>query len=463
VTCEDFVKAMEDANQADLGQFRLWYNQSGTPELTVDGTYDAGGQIYELTVTQDCPPTPGQASKQPLHIPVTIGLLDPSGQAGSFRLDGQADGDNTKSQVLNVTQRQETFRFVDVAQEPIPSVLRDFSAPVRLKLDLPSAARRRLIAADSDPFNRWEAAQQYATGLLLTMIDTVQAGGAATVDTGFVDALGAALRDDRLDKALAAEILTLPSEAYLAQQMDVIDVEAIHTARELLRGAIARQLQEDILSIYRGLASNQAYTPDAAEAGRRQLRNTALAYLGTIDDPAMLALCVEQADTANNMTDRMGALSVLNDLDDPARANALDAFYAQWQDDALVIDKWFSLQAMSSLPDTLAAVIALLDHPAFSLRTPNKVRALVGAFCAGNPLRFHAGDGAGYAFLADRVLQLDPINPQVAARLVGAFGQWRQFDDKRQALMRGALERIAVTDGLSRDVYEIASKSLGGS
>ena len=460
VTCEDFVKAMEDANGADLGQFRRWYSQAGTPDLTIGGRYNADDRTFDLSVVQATRPTPGQPTKEPLQIPLTIGLLSANGEALPFRIDGEAGGDAASAHVLTVTQADQTFRLEDVAEPPIPSVLRDFSAPVRLTFDLAPAARRTLIAADGDAFNRWETAQQYATDLLLAMIETVQAGDTPSGDADFIDALGAALRDESLDQALAAEMLTLPGESYLAQQMDVVDVEAIHAARETLRRAVGERLRDTFLSVYRGLASNRPYSPDAQEAGRRQLRNTALAYLGATGDPDLRALSVAQAETANNMTDRMGALAVLNDIDDPARTAALDAFYDEWKDDALVVDKWFSLQAMSSLPGTLAAVEDLLDHPAFSLRTPNKVRALIGAFCAGNPLHFHASDGAGYAFLADRVLQLDPINPQVAARLVGAFGQWRRFDSGRQALMRDALQRIAAADGLSRDVYEIASKSL---
>jgi aminopeptidase N len=269
------------------------------------------------------------------------------------------------------------------------------------------------------------------------------------------------LHDPKLDKALIAETLVLPSEDYLAQRMDVVDVEAIHDARETLRRAIAARLKDDFLAAYHGNASNEAYSPDPAAAARRKLRNVALGYLGALGDADSIALCAEQARTANNMTDEMGALTVLNELDDPARAQALENFYERWKGDALVIDKWFALQAMSSLPGTLDNVKDLLGHPGFSIRTPNKVRALIGAFCQGNPLRFHAADGAGYDFLADRVIELNALNPQVAARLVGAFGQWRRFDEGRQEKMQAALDRIASTEGLSPDVFEIASKSLG--
>ena len=459
VTCEDFVKAMEDANGADLAQFRRWYSQAGTPTVTVDGRYDAAARTYDLTVTQETPPTPGQPDKQPLHIPLALGLLDDGGTEIPLRLDGERE--SAPPRILDLTETKQTFRFVDVPTKPTPSLLRGFSAPAKLSLDLDPAERRRLIATDPDPFNRWEAGQQYATALLLGMIAKVQQGGQPETDDAFIDTLGGVLWNETLDEALIAELLVLPSEDYLAQQMGVVDVEAIHTAREALRRAIGERLRPAFSDLYRSAASDRPYNPAPAEAGRRRLRNVALSYLGALREAETTALCLEQARTADNMTDRMGALVVLNDLDDPARGAALGEFYETWKGDPLVVDKWLSLQAMSSLPGTLDAVQALLDHPAFSIRTPNKVRALIGAFAAANQLRFHAADGSGYDFLADRVLELNAINPQVAARLLGAYGQWRRFDDGRQAKMRAAVERIVDAEGLSRDVFEIASKTLG--
>jgi aminopeptidase N len=396
-----------------------------------------------------------------MHIPLAVGLLDADGNAMPLRLDGQPADDAATGRMLDLRKTEETFRFTGIDGEPTPSLLRNFSAPVKLKLDLPADARRRLIAHDGDPFNRWETTQQYASGLLLDSIAAIQSGKSAKADDAFIDALKGVLNDPALDKMLIAETLVLPTEDYLGQQMEVVDVDAIHAAREALRRAIAERLKDDFLAAYHGNASNRPYTPVPAEAARRRLRNVALSYIGALGDAESIALCAEQARTADNMTDEMGALAVLNDLDDPARAAALDAFFERWKDDALVIDKWFALQAMSSLPGTLNAVDKLLGHPAFSIKVPNKVRALIGAFCQGNPLRFHAADGSGYAFLADRVIELNAINPQVAARLVGAFGQWRRYDTDRQAKMRAALERIVRTEGLSPDVFEIASKSLG--
>lgn len=461
VTCEDFVKAMEDANDADFGQFRLWYGQAGTPALTVSDAYDADAKTYDLTIAQSTAPTPGQDEKEALHIPIDVGLLGSDGAALTTGLDGESDA--ASSRILNLRSAEQTFRFTNVPEKPTPSILREFSAPATVALDLSGEQRRRLIAHDGDAFTRWESAQQYGTSLLLDMIAAIQAGKEPAIDTDFIDALGNVLQDDALDKALIAETLVLPSEDYLGQQMDQVDVDATHAARELLRRSIGTQLLDAFLAAYHGNASNRPYEPTPAEAGRRRLRNIALSYLGATEDPAMVDLCVEQTQTADNMTDHMGALAVLNDLDGPARGGAMDAFYDKWKDDTLVVDKWFSLQAISTLPGTLKAVSDLLSHPAFSMRTPNKVRALVGAFCMANPLRFHARDGSGYDFLAERVRELDPLNPQVAARLVGAFGQWRRYDDHRQTRMKAALEQIVSTEGLSSDVYEIASKTLGKS
>ncbi len=337
VTCEDFVTAMEDASGADLRQFRLWYSQAGTPDVTVKGTYDTAAKTFDITVTQRSAPTPGQPVKKPLHVPIAVGLLDETGAALPLRLEGDGGDATETSALLSLTKTKQVFRFLDVPAEPVPSVLRGFSAPVRLSLDLTDEARRRLIGADPDQFNRWEAAQQYATALLLKMVAAHQAGDALPTDDAFVHALGDTLRDTALDNAVKAEILSLPGESYLAQQMTVVDVDGIHAAREALRRAIATTLADDLLAAYHGNASNRSYSPDAADAGQRRLRNTALAYLCALDDPAMLALCTDQAETADNMTDRMGALDILKDIDGPAGQSALDDFYARWKNDSLVV------------------------------------------------------------------------------------------------------------------------------
>jgi aminopeptidase N len=318
------------------------------------------------------------------------------------------------------------------------------------------------MAHDSDPFARWEAGQEYATKLILDRVETLQQGGERPFDEAFTAAIGEILRSEGLDKAFVAEAVSLPSEAFVAEQMTPVDVEGIHQAREALRRAIARAWRQDLERLYEQNRSDAGYSPDAAAAGRRSLKNVALSYLASLagDDSEALGRIVAQYHESNNMTDRMAALRLLVDIPRPQRQRALNDFLARFQDDALVIDKWLTLQAVSTLPDTLAQVKGLLSHPDFSLQKPNKVRALVGSFTASNQLRYHAADGSGYAFHADVVLELDGINPTMAARLLTPLGRWQRFDEGRQAKMKGELARILAKPGLSSDVFEIASKSL---
>ena len=455
VTCDDFLAAMADANGADLEQFKLWYSQAGTPEIHVSGVYDEAKQSYELSLSQDLPSTPDGVVKQAMRIPLAVGLLDTAGH------ELPLDRDGATTRVLDLDSIDTVVRFEGVPTAPIASINRGFSAPVRVRQDLSREERAFLMSHDSDPYNRWEAGQQYATRLLLDMAVAYAAGGEAAVDANFIAALGKTLTDPALDPAFTALACQLPSEQYLAEQMDQADPEAIHQAREALRTAIARTLRKELQAVYDANRSNAPYSPDAASAGRRALKNLALSYLSVLDDAPCQALAGNQFRDADNMTDRMAALWALNDRQDGERAAALAAFHDRFKDDAVVIDKWLSLQAASARPDTLDQVLALMEHPVFSILQPNKVRALISAFCTGNPYRFHAADGSGYRFLADRVLQLDPINPQVAARLATQLGRWRRYDKSRQRLMRAELSRILAADKLSPDVFEIASKSLG--
>ncbi|MEE2980988.1 MAG: aminopeptidase N [Pseudomonadota bacterium] len=453
VTCDDFVAAMADANDADLAQFKLWYSQAGTPEIKVESCYDADGGVFELTISQHCPETPGQKDKAPMHIPLAIGLLDDQGR--DMALDDVSGG------IINVTEERQTFRFPCAGAPTAVSLNRGFSAPVNVK-QAGAAAKSHafLMTHDSDAFSRWEAGQQFATDLLLAGVSAIQAGDEPSFDRGFIDALGQTLADDTMEKAFTALAVTLPGEGYIAERMDVIDAEAIHRAREGLRRAVAEHLKRPLVETYHGNQSNQPYSPEAGEAGRRALKNAALSFLANLPDHEMTDLVSGQYRAADNMTDRAAAIRELIDMDGPERTAALDDFYDRFADDPLVTDKWMALQAISSLPDTLARVTELLDHPAFAITNPNKVRALVGAFANGNPLRFHAADGSGYEFLADRVLELDAINPQGGARLLTPLGRWRRFDEGRQGHMKGQLERILAKDGLSRNIYEISSKSL---
>jgi aminopeptidase N len=461
VTIEDFLRAMEDANGADLGQFRLWYSQAGTPEVTVEDTYDPATRTCTLRLAQRVPPTPGQPEKRPMHVPIAMALLDPEGRELALRLEGEAEAGPT-TRVLSLREAEQTFRFVDVPAPPVPSLLRGFSAPVRLVTEASDERLAFLMAHDADPFARWEAAQQLATRTLLGLVADQQAGRPLACPPHLVAAFARVLETSAADPAIAAETLTLPSESYLADQSAVADPGAVHEAREGLRRALAEALREPLLAAYRANQDSGPYRVEPGAIGRRSLKNLCLAYLAEVDDPALKALAPAQYRGADNMTDTIGALAVLANHDSPERVEALDDFYRRWRQDPLVVDKWLALQASSRLPGTLGEVRRLLTHPAFDLRNPNRVRALIGAFAHGNPARFHAPDGAGYAFLADQVLALDPLNPQVAARLLGAMSRWRRLEPARQQLVRAELERVLGREGLSKDTYEVASKSLGG-
>ncbi len=448
VTCDDFAQAMMDASGIDLSQFRLWYSQAGTPEITASWIYDEAAQKFELTLKQHLAATPGQETKEVMHMPVSIGLLDEKGQ-------------DIHAEVLSLTQAEQTFTFENIAQKPVVSLNRNFSAPVKLKADYSREELAFLMAHDSDDFARWEAAQTYGTALLLEMVSDLQQGKDVQKDERFITALKATLQDASLDDEFIALCLLLPTESYLAEQMDVIDVLAIHQAREALRDFIAESLKEELIEVFRHKRSDSSYSPDAKAAGQRSLKNVCLGYLAQLDDPACLALITAQYHNSDNMTDRMAALSILSNKDVEARTEALGDFYNRYKTDPLVVDKWLSVQAMSCLPDTLVTVQTLMAHEAFSISNPNKVRSLIGAFVNANPLHYHAADGSGYRFHADRILDLDSINPQIAARMVAPLGRWRRFDEGRQNLMKEQLQRIIATEGLSNDTYEMASKSLG--
>ncbi len=460
VTCDDFVAAMEAANDVDLTQFRLWYAQAGTPTVHVDCAYDSDSKCATLTLDQSCSPTPGQPDKAPMVIPLALGLLDQDGAPIPLCLEGQSGPSGTTG-ILPLTERSHVYRFVAVESEPVLSINRGFAAPIRTVTSRSRADAALLMAHDTDPFNRWEAGQTLATELLIEGAESIQAGRAPTSDRRFVAALGLTLQDERIEKALLAQTMVLPTESYIAEQMDVADPDAIHRARQHLRRAIADALRDRLVSVYRENHGNAPYQPDAASAGRRALKNAALSYLALLDeDQDMQAIVTAQYRNANNMTDRMAALHALADMTSDARDQALADFYARYRDNPLVIDKWFTVQALSSRSDTLDAVKGLVGHEAFAITNPNRVRALIGAFVTGNPGRFHAADGAGYDFFAEQLLVLDPINAQVAARLLTALSRWQKLDPARQEKAKGALARILARPGLSRDVFEIASKSL---
>ncbi len=457
VTVEDFVACMEEAGERDLGQFRRWYSQAGTPRLSVSDAFDPETGRYTLTVRQDCPPSPGQPEKAPFHVPLRMGLLDGDGRELPTRLAGEGEAVEG-SRVLEVTEAEQSFVFEGLESRPLPSLLRGFSAPVKLDYAYTPADLAFLMAHDSDPFNQWDAGQRLASRVLMEGVDAVGKGEEPPVDPAFTEAFGKLLEQTD-DPSLVAEALRLPSENVLAEQMERIDVDGIHAARRGVRRALAEVHQSRLLALYRGLGDG-SIAGGAPAAARRKLRNVCLDYLMSLEDPVVIALCDEQFAGAENMTDSIAALRLLAHTPCDEGPEALEAFRRRWQNDPLVMDKWLAVQATSPLEDARQRVRELLDHPAFDIRNPNRVRALVGSFARGNPVHFHAADGEGYALVADQVLRLDALNPQVAARLAGAFNQYRRLDEGRMGAAREQLERIAATPQLSRDVREVVSRAL---
>ncbi|MDH5633493.1 MAG: aminopeptidase N [Gammaproteobacteria bacterium] len=460
VTTDDFAAAMADANGFDVSQFLLWYQQAGTPSLTVTGSYDDKNKTYSLTMKQHCPDTPGQKGKKPMLIPVAMGLLDKQGKDMALQLQGEARPGAT-SRILSLTEAEQVFTFVNVNEKPLPSLLRGFSAPVKLDVDLDDTELAFVAGHDSDAFNRWDAGQKLAERILLRLVDASKHDNPLQAEPYFIEAMRNTLADSSLDQALIAEAMILPSEAYLAELCDVADPDAIHQARQFLRSEIAAQLKPELAAMYEKTATTDPYRYNAAEAGRRRLHNVCLAYLAETYEDEQIQRCYQQFQDADNMTDQLAAMGALSNCDVPEREHALAEFYEHWQTEPLVVNKWLSIQAMSHRQNTMAEVHRLMDHPAFDIKNPNKVRALIGTFSHGNPVRLHDRSGEGYRFLADQVLVLNELNPQIAARLVSVFNRWRKYDDDRQLLMRAELERILGAGKLSKDVYEIVSKALG--
>jgi aminopeptidase N len=466
VTCDDFRAAMADANGADLAQFERWYSQAGTPVVDCRGEFDAAANAYTLHMRQSCPDTPGQSSKQPFVIPLAVGLVDSTGydmplalaDGGELRVENEPNGAITA--IVPVTRAEQRIVFGGVAERPVPSLLRGFSAPVSVRFDYTDEELALLMAHDLDSFNRWEASQQLAARVLLGGVDTIRAARDFSVPTLFSDAIGRVLTDGARDPAFAAECLQLPSEIYLAECCDVADPEAIHAARQQAIKEIATRYRTRFEGAFRHFTVTGPYSPDATAMGRRALRNTALAYITAIDDATSRALAFLELRRAENMTDAMAALECLSTSSGAERDRALAMFYDKWKDEALVIDKWFRVQAVSWLPGALKRVQALMAHPAFDLKNPNRARSLLHAFAMSNPRHFHAADGTGYRFIAEQVVALDRLNPQVASRLARAFDRWKKYDEGRQAHARAALQSIREADGLSGNVAEVVDRAL---
>jgi len=451
VTTEDFLAAMADANDTVLSQMQRWYDQAGTPKLRVRMDYDADQQTCTLTCSQCCPATPENNDKQPFLIPLSVGLVLPDGSEHALQLDGEAEPCGTNRTLL-VSRTEQSFTFVNVAEPPLPSLLRGFSAPIELDYPYTPADDAFLMQHDSDPFNRWAAAQRLSMQTLLSMLDGESA------DTAIATAFGLLLADTQLDLALKAEAMTLPSEADIAEACSPADPAHIHAVREQLRRLIASTLRSELEQCHHHLSA--ATGLDDAAMQQRKLKNVCMAYLASLHDKSAISRAYDQFNSAENMTDQYAALTALSHCDCPEREQALAAFEQQWRSETNVMDKWFAVQAASSLPGALARVKTLMAHAAFDLHNPNKVRALIGTFAMRNPAAFHAEDGSGYAFIADQVLALDAINPQIASRMVRALINWKHLESVRSDLNRAALQRIAGTAGISGDVYEIVSKSL---
>lgn len=457
VTCDDFLAAMADANETNLDRFGRWYSQSGTPQVSVTDNYDKETRTYTLTVRQHTPATPDQEEKQALVLPFALGLLSADGEEIPIQLESEKEGVKG-TRLLVIEEDEEVHRFVNVPEAPVPSLFRDFSAPVKIDYDYTAEQLSTLMAHDSDAFVRWDASERMAVTAILTQRKRLAAGQEMTLDQALIDAFEGVLADREADPALLAEALVLPDEDYLADQMDVVDVEGIHAARKFIKTQIAQSLAQQFRKRYDELNDQQAYQKTADAMARRRLKNTCLSYL--CETPQGEALAVSQLESSDNMTDTLAAMKGLILMDSDRAGEALSRFESRWKTDALVMDKWFAMQAMKPGAETVKSVNALMQHPAFSIHNPNKVRSLIGVFAMLNPSGFHVADGTGYVFHADRVIELNAINPQVAARMAGAFNRWKRYDEQRQGLMRAQLERIAAVDGLSRDVAEIVNNAL---
>jgi len=458
VTTEDFVRAMEDANGIDLTRFRHWYTQAGTPVISVREDYLAEQNRYVLELSQSTPPTPGQADKKPFQIPVAVGLMDGCGNDMPVSLRGDDSAGKTRY-VLDFNRPTQRFEFDNVSEKPVLSLLRGYSAPVKIEFDRSDDELAFCMAHDSDEFNRWDACQQLATRIILRLIDGIQQHRPMGLPAAFVEACRKILHDSALDRALAARALTLPSLSYVSEQMQVIDVAVVHQAREFVIGQLASQLQGEWLDVYRNNSADHfELTPQAM--GKRFLKNLALSYLLQNREAGHSRLALEQFSSADNMTDQLAAFRALVNNDTGERRQVIDSFYRQWRHDHLVIDKWFTIQAMAVLDDTIDRVERLFRHPDFDLKNPNRVRSLLGAFCSANPVCFHDRCGRGYTLLGRYVEKLDSTNPQIASRLLSPMTRWKRYDETSQAMMRAELERLMGLPGLSRDVYELVSKSL---
>lgn len=458
VTCDDFVSAMETTNSVDLTQFRLWYSQAGTPVIHVAQTYDEDAQTLTLTINQSCPPTPGQPVKAPFHIPITVCLIDKHGKIVASKLAGHPSEAN--EMILQLKAAEQSFTFTGLTEKPTISILRNFSAPVKLAMERNLEELAFLLSFDTDTFNRWESGQQLAGQVIAGLIADVQGNKNLQLAPIMIEAFKQVLSQPWDDLSYFSLLLSLPSESYLAEQMQVIDVEAIHKAREYVIRTLAEALEPDLKNLYLTHHRDESGCFDSGAVGRRRIKNMCLSFLSRLENGLIQQWVEDQFYSAKNMTDQIAALANIVNHPHPAKTSCLANFYEKWQSEALVIDKWFAIQAASPMPDVFGTVLSLTKHPAFDLATPNRARAVIGSFTQANPLHFHSANGQGYEFLADQVITLNILNPQVASRMLGPLTSWRRHDPNRQNLMKTQLERVMNSPDISRDVYEVASKSL---
>ncbi|MDX8388780.1 MAG: aminopeptidase N [Ghiorsea sp.] len=452
VSTEDFLAAMADANDKDLSQMQVWYDQAGTPKLSITLDYDEQKKTCTLHCEQSCAADPQSNENVAYLIPITLGLITPDGSECDLQLEGETAAQG-KCRTLLMTQEKQSFTFIHVNEKPLPSLLRGFSAPVELNYPYTSSDHAFLMQYDTDSFNRWAAAQRL---VMQSLLDTINHG--VSPDKQLVTAFKALLKDSKLENELKAEALLLPSESDVMEQCETANPQLIHEARVQLRRYLANALRSDFESEYHKLNQSTGLSDKAMQ--QRKLKNVCLSYLASLADQPSITLAFKQFSTVKNMTDQYAALSALSNIACGERLQALQSFESAWTDETNVMDKWFTVQASSSLADTLTHVKALMNHDKFDVRNPNKVRALIGSFAMRNPVAFHAEDGSGYQFVAEQVIALDKLNPQVASRMVRALMNWKRLEPTRSGLMRVQLQRIADTKGLSGDVFEIVSKSL---
>ncbi|MCK5296757.1 MAG: DUF3458 domain-containing protein, partial [Alphaproteobacteria bacterium] len=473
VTCDDFVQCMEDTSGKDMTQFKRWYSQAGTPEVTAFGKYDAKTKTYELTLSQETPATVGQPTKEPFVIPQEIGLVGSDGKDMPLQLEGEKSAKDT-SRVLTLENGTQTFKFMNVEEPPVLSTNRGFTAPIKLHVDYTNDEYIHLMQHDSDDFSRFEAGQQYAAKIMLNMVKEIQAGKEPTVDDKFIKAMGSYLKEPKLDKkAFIAKAMELPVIDCVAQRMEVIDIGAIDKARGVLQKAIANEYKKDFYNLYQinknpteveytrdgsAMFKNVSYKPDVKQAGERSLKNCALSYLSKTDDKDMQKLAATQYKEASNMTDTIAALTTMIGSNNPEKDHHLNHFYTKHEDNPLIVNKWLEMQSTASRADTVDTVKKLAEHKGFTNTNPNKVTALLDGF-ARNQVAFHVEDGSGYDFLAEQLIKLDDVNPMVAARTSAPLLKWQNHNPERQELMKNALEKVLQKPNISPNLYELVSAS----